>query len=118
MNEREPPITPEGREAFKQLLIDVMREHNFSSQIKFAQFISERSGLEFRENRVQRLMKGHYDDATISLLLPIVKARVLKLPNGEFYTFDDVVDLLCGILDPATGERKQNGNHAGSNGSN
>lgn len=99
-------VTPEGKQALRELLAQAMEDYGITSQIKFAAFLSERSGLTVKENRIQRLVKGHYDDATVTLLLPVVRAKILKLPNGEFYTFDDLVDLLCGTLDPKTGERR------------
>jgi hypothetical protein len=104
-------VTPEGKQALADLLFQVMEENGITSQVRFAQFLAERSGLTVKENRVQRLIKGHYDDATVTLLVPIVKAKILKLPSGEFYTFDDLVDLLCGILDPKTGERRDHSNN-------
>lgn len=106
MAENSSFITPEGKRALTALLSAVMQDHGLTSQAKFAEFLAQRSGLSVKENRVQRLFKGHYDDATVTLLLPIVKAKILTLPTGDPYTFDDLVDLLCGTLDPKTGKRR------------
>lgn len=99
-------ITAEGKRRVAELLAAAMRECNLTSQAELAEFIYERTGLSVPANRIQRLMKGHYDDGTVKLLLPIVKAEILKWPNGQAYTFDDLVDVLCEFLDPETGERK------------
>lgn len=98
-------ITEEGKKNLAAMLFEVMQREGISSQEGFAEWLSTRSGVTVKENRVFRLLKGRYDDATITLLIPIIKAKILQLPNGSFYTFDDLVDLLCGVLDPKTGER-------------
>ena len=101
-------VTDEGKKILAAMLFEVMKREGITSQGEFADWLSMRSGIKVKQNRIFRLLKGRYDDATITLIIPIVRAKILKLPNGDFYTFDDVVDLLCGFLDPRTGDRNSN----------
>lgn len=102
----EKVITEAGKKALSVMLQEVMRQEGLTSQETFADWITIKSGVKVTENRVYRLLKCRYDDATLSTLIPIIRADILQLPNGDSYTFNDLVDLLCGVLDPETGERR------------
>lgn len=93
-------LSEDGKKRLVLLLQKTMEAEGVGSLRDFCALISERSGLDMKFNRMFRLMKGHFDDASVTLLLPLVKARILKHPDGRFYTFDDIVAVLIGELDP------------------
>jgi len=100
-------ITEDGKKALSVMLHEVMRREQIQSQEVFAIWLSAKSGVDVKEDRVYRLLKGRYTDATVSTLVPLIRADILKHPNGEAYTFTDLIDLLCGLLDPKSGKRSR-----------
>lgn len=56
------------------------------------------------------------DGPPTKVSIAIIRAKILKLPDGTPYTHDDLVDVLTERLNPFTGQR-QNGKNGAINGS-
>jgi transcriptional regulator with XRE-family HTH domain len=100
-------ITAEGKRIFGDFL---KLTRGSKTQTEFAEEITEKTGVKISQSAYSYLERGLRDDHPLGVLHAIIRAEVLRHPNGKPYTMNDIVDVMSECLDPVTGQRKKHAN--------
>ncbi|BAS55298.1 hypothetical protein NIES2135_54250 [Leptolyngbya boryana NIES-2135] len=89
-------LTDQGKRAFG-LTVKRCRENLNLTQAQFASLLSERTNIVTKEHHINLVESAKWTDKFgFNTLFALHNAKVLKHPDGEAYSFNDMMRLLQG----------------------
>jgi hypothetical protein len=101
-------LTEEGKKRLGRFVKEAYRNRDMS-QLEFATWLTEITGIEVGESQVRTLVDGNWKYSLhFNVLFALDQSEALKSPEtGASYSFGDIADILRGRLDPFTGKALQ-----------